>query len=67
MELAGIHNVLSFGRVSRVLQSAVVFFAKLDLLHGLEALIEGWLLALVVLTVDGGACGLGERFAEQIL
>ena len=67
MELASICDVFGLGGLLVVLQSAVVLFSELDLLHGLEALVKGWLLTLVVLAIDGRASSLGEGLAEQVL
>ena len=67
MELSGIDLVLKLGWLHIVDQLAEVTLAELGLLVSLESLVKRRLLALVVLSVDGGACSLGEGFSEEVL
>ena len=67
MEACSVLLVFELGRLHVVLQPPEVVLSKLGLLVRLEALVEGWLLSLVVLSIDSCASSLRERLAEQVL
>ena len=66
VEVCCIRLVFQLSWLHVVLQSAEVVLAVLGLCVGLESLVEGRLLALVVLAVDCGASRLCKRLAEEV-
>ena len=67
MESRSVNLVFKFGRFSGSLEPSEVILTKLSLTVSLETLIKRRLLALVILGIDGSACSLCERLAEEIL
>jgi len=65
VEFSSVGMIFNFGRLSRTVKSSELLFLKLCCINGFEA-VDHWLFAFYIFAVDGGSCGVSERFANQI-